>query len=266
MGIIGCKEARLKLATTTSVENSGILEVLLSPFEKRHNIKVDVIVAGTGRALALSKNGDADAVIVHCPHLEERFLKEGFGVERREIMFNWFILVGPSEDPAGVKEEKDILSCFSKIAEREHTFVSRGDGSGTEKKEKSIWKAAGIRPEGKWYLETGQGMGATLLIADQKSAYCLSDYGTYLYYKSKERIELSMFSLSDPLLYNPYSIIATNPKIHPNISYNETKRLIDWLTSEEAQTIIAEYKVFGKRLFEPISRSSPKTSPLSKEE
>ena len=244
----------LKLATTTSTENSGLLDKLLPPFEKRFNIKVDVIAVGTGKALRLGENGDVDIVLVHARQAEDEFIQKGYGVNRREVMYNDFIILGPSNDPAKIKEEKNVVSALTKIADQKAFFVSRGDDSGTDKKEKSLWQIANITPNGTWYMEAGQGMGATLQIADEKRAYVLCDRGTFIAYKNK--VGLVILSEGDPLLFNPYGVIAINPARHSYVKYMEAMQLIAWFTSVEGQKIIGEYKKEGEILFHPMAINS----------
>lgn len=241
----------LKLATTTSTENSGLLDKLLPPFEKRFNIKVDIIAVGTGKALKLGENGDVDIVLVHARQAEDEFIQKGYGVNRRDVMYNDFIILGPSNDPAKIKEEKNVVSALTKIANQKAFFVSRGDDSGTDKKEKSLWQIASITPDGTWYMEAGQGMGATLQIADEKKAYVLCDRGTFIAYKNK--IGLVILGEGDPLLFNPYGVIAVNPARHPYVKYMEAMQLIAWLTSVEGQKIIREYEIEGEVLFHPVA-------------
>ena len=244
----------LKLATTTSTENSGLLDKLLPPFEKRFNIKVDVIAVGTGKALRLGENGDVDIVLVHARQAEDEFIQKGYGVNRRDVMYNDFIILGPSNDPAKIKEEKNVVSALTKIADQKAFFVSRGDDSDTDKKEKSLWQIANITPNGTWYMEAGQGMGATLQIADEKRAYVLCDRGTFIAYKNK--VGLVILSEGDPLLFNPYGVIAINPARHSYVKYMEAMQLIAWFTSVEGQKIIGEYKKEGEILFHPMAINS----------
>jgi tungstate transport system substrate-binding protein len=241
-------EMRLRLATTTSTENSGLLYELLPPFEKEFNIKVDVIAVGTGKALKLGENGDVDVVFVHAREAEDKFIKKGFGVNRRDVMYNDFVIIGPQDDPAGIRGN-DAPAAFKKIAGKKWFFASRGDESGTHKREKKLWELAGLTPQGKWYLETGQGMGATLQLADEKLAYCLVDRGTYIAYEKK--IGLTVLCQGDERLHNPYGIIAVNPQRHPHVNYVYAMALIGWITSPEGQRIIGEFKKDGKALFHP---------------
>ena len=248
---IYAETTHLRLATTTSTENSGLLEVLLLPFEVKFGVKVDVIVVGTGKALKLGENGDVDVVLVHARVVEDKFIQEGYGVNRRDVMYNDFIILGPSDDPAEVKGEKNAVLVLKKIAERKVYFISRGDDSGTHKKEKILWQRAGIIPHDKWYMEVGQGMGAALQIAYEKQAYILCDRGTFLVYKDK--IDLIILFEGDPLLFNPYGIMAVNPALYPQVKYIEAMQLIAWITSVEGQKIIKKYKKGGEVLFHPMA-------------
>lgn len=248
---IYAKTTHLRLATTTSTENSGLLEVLLLPFEVKFGVKVDVIVVGTGKALKLGENGDVDVVLVHARAAEDKFIQEGYGVNRRDVMYNDFIILGPFDDPAKIKDEKNVILALRKISEQKIYFVSRGDDSGTHKKEKSLWQKTGINPQGKWYMEVGQGMGAALQIAYEKQAYILCDRGTFLAYKDK--IDLIILFEGDPLLFNPYGIMAVNPAFYPQVKYIEAMQLIAWVTSVEGQKIIKEYKKEGEALFYPMA-------------
>jgi tungstate transport system substrate-binding protein len=250
IGTVYAEPIHLKLATTTSTENSGLLNVLLPPFEELFNIKVDVIAVGTGAAIKLGENGDVDIILTHDPDAEDKFMQDGYGVNRRDVMYNDFIVLGPSNDPAKIKGMKNVVSAFTNIANQQAFFVSRGDASGTDVKEKIIWQIAGIKPE-KWYMEAGQGMGATLQIANEKQAYVLCDRGTFLAYKDK--MELDILYEGDPLLFNPYSIIAVNPALYSQVKYMEAMQLIAWVTSVEGQKIIREYKIAGEILFYPVA-------------
>ena len=241
-------EGRVRMATTTSLENSGLLSVLLPPFEKRFKVKVNVIAVGTGKALKLGENGDVDVLFVHARGAEDRFIRDGFGVNRRDVMYNDFVIIGPADDPVKIKGN-DAPGAFRKIAFRKWFFVSRGDESGTHKKEKKLWELAGMKPRGKWYLETGQGMGTTLQIANEKRAYCLVDRGTYIAHSGK--VELIILCEGEENLFNPYGIIAVSPKRHPYVNYVYAMALIGWVTSPEAQKLIGEFKKEGKILFHP---------------
>jgi tungstate transport system substrate-binding protein len=248
-GVTSAQTVRLRLATTTSTDNSGLLNVLLPPFEERYNVKVDIIAVGTGKALALGRNGDVDIVLVHAREAEDEFVKAGHGVNRRDVMYNDFVIAGPQEDPAGVRGMTDAGEALAKIAAAEAPFVSRGDDSGTHKKERSLWKAAGTVPAGRWYMETGQGMGATLQVAAEKRGYVLADRGTYIAYK--EKAGLDVLCEGDPLLHNPYGIIAVDPARHSHTRYMEAMMLIAWVTSPQGQQIIEGFKKDGQPLFHP---------------
>ncbi len=255
LAAVGHAQTRLRMSTTTSTENSGLLGVLLPPFEAANGCKVDVIAVGTGKALKLGENGDVDVVFVHAKAAEERFVAEGYGVKRYPVMHNDFVIVGPREDPAGLSGAGSAVEALRLIAEKEAPFVSRGDDSGTHKKEKALWRAAGIEPGGRWYAEVGQGMGATLQIADQKRAYTLSDRGTFI--ALGDKLDLVVVFEGDPALYNPYGIIAVNPKRHPHVNAELARKLIEYVTGPEGQRIIAEYRVKGKQLFYPDAIPQP---------
>lgn len=248
VNLVRAEQIRIRMATTTSTENSGLLNELLPPFEKMFSVKVDVIAVGTGKALKLGENGDVDVVFVHARKAEDNFVEEGFGVNRRDVMYNDFVIVGPEDDPAFIRGN-DGVEALTKIFYNKSFFVSRGDESGTHKKEKELWKIKDIEPEGKWYLETGQGMGATLQLADEKQAYTLIDRGTYIAYKDK--VNLVILCEGDKRLFNPYGIIAVNPKRHPHTNYIHAMALIGWVTSPEGQEIIGDFKKGGKVLFHP---------------
>ncbi|MDY6856074.1 MAG: substrate-binding domain-containing protein [Thermodesulfobacteriota bacterium] len=250
---------RLRLSTTTSTENSGLLDVLLPPFEEKFNVKVDVISVGTGKALKLAENGDVDITLVHARTLEDKFLKDGYGVNRRDVMYNDFVIIGPRSDPAGIREAKTAGEAFHNIALKKSTFVSRGDNSGTNIKELTLWKIAGVSPSGMWYLEAGKGMGAVLTIAYEKEAYTLTDRGTYLAFWVDKKIDLPVLFEGDPILFNPYGIIAVNPAKHPHTNYTKAMALISWVTSIQGQKIIKEFGMerFGKPLFMPMAVPNP---------
>jgi len=240
-------EERLRMSTTTSTENSGLLAVLLPPFEKKAGCKVDVVAVGTGKALKLGEAGDVDVVFVHARALEDKFVANGFGVNRRDVMFNDFVVVGPPGDPAGVGKTQSALEAFRAISSKGSPFISRGDESGTHQKEKEIWASAGIVPKGAWYAEAGQGMGEVLTMAAQKRGYTLSDRGTYIAFRKKT--DLVVVRQGDKNLWNPYGIIAVNPKKHPHVNYDLAMKLIDFVTGPEGQSLIAGYKVDGEQLF-----------------
>ncbi|HEX9191646.1 MAG TPA: substrate-binding domain-containing protein, partial [Candidatus Deferrimicrobiaceae bacterium] len=240
-------QERLRMSTTTSTENSGLLAVLLPPFEKANGCKVDVISVGTGKALKIGETGDVDVVLVHARDLEDRFVAAGFGVDRRDVMYNDFVVLGPPDDPARVKTAKSAADAYRAIAAKESPFVSRGDESGTHRKERENWKAAGSIPKGTWYLEAGQGMGEVIQMATQRKAYTLSDRGTYIAYRKKT--DLVVLYEGDPSLRNPYGIIAVNPKKHPNVKYGLARKFIDFVMGKEGQEIIATFRIDGDPLF-----------------
>lgn len=244
---------RLRLATTTSTENTGLLSALNPPFEKMMGIVIDVIPVGTGKALKMGATGDVDVVMVHARSAEEKFVQEGHGVNRRDVMYNDFVIIGPKNDPAGIRGLSNAKEAFKRIAEAQAMFVSRGDESGTHKKELKIWEGAGIKPEGKWYREAGQGMGSVLNMANEKQAYTLSDRGTYLVLSGK--IDLEVLCEGDPELMNPYGIIAVNPEKFSHAQYVYAMAYIGWVTSPEGQKIIREYgkDTFGRPLFVPTA-------------
>lgn len=249
----GWTAERLRLSTTTSTDNTGLLAHILPPFEKKHNVKVDVIAVGTGKALKLAENGDVDVTMVHAPKAEFKFVKAGFGVNRRSLMANYFMIAGPSEDSAGVNKASTAEQAFQMIAKDKVPFVSRGDNSGTHMKELEIWKKAGIKPEGTWYIEAGSGMGAVLSMADEKKGYTLTDRGTYLKYLDKIQIR-GIFERNSETLYNPYAVIAVNPARHPKVKYELAMALIAWLTSPDGQAMIGGFKdKTGKVLFTPLA-------------
>lgn len=249
LAVPGLAQERLRLSTTTSTESSGLLKVLLPPFEAAHNVKVDVIAVGTGKAIKLGENGDVDVVFTHDPDLEDQFMAAGFGANREKVMHNDFVVVGPAADPAGLKDAKTAAEAFQRLAEGKASFISRGDESGTHQKEKALWKAAGIEPKGAWYVPAGQGMGEVLNMADEKRGYALTDRGTYIAYQSK--IELPVLFEGDPVLFNPYSIMAVNPAKHPHAKYDLAKKLVEFVVSREGQKLIAGYTLHGKQLFFP---------------
>lgn len=246
--------ARLILATTTSTEDSGLLEYILPDFEAKYNADVDVIAVGTGQALELGQNGDADVVLVHARAREDAFVADGYGTARYDVMYNDFIVVGPAADPAGIKGMTDAAAAFAQIAERGSAFVSRGDDSGTHTKEKAIWTAAAITPEGEWYISAGQGMGEVLTMSDEMDAYTLSDRATYVV-RQATGLELEIIVEGDPILFNPYGVIPVNPEKHPNINAELGQAFADWITSLETQELIAGFKLNDQSLFTPDSEA-----------
>jgi tungstate transport system substrate-binding protein len=240
-------EERLRMSTTTSTENSGLLSVLLPPFEKKFDCKVDVVAVGTGKSLKLGEAGDVDVVFVHARSLEDKFVANGFGVNRRDVMYNDFVLLGPRVDPAGVGKAKSATDAYRAIAAKGIPFISRGDESGTHQKEKEIWASAGVVPRGAWYIEAGQGMGEVITMATEKRGYTLSDRGTYIAFRKKT--DLVVVRQGDKNLWNPYGIIAVNPKKHAHAKYDLAMKFIDFVTGPEGQFLIAGFKVDGEPLF-----------------
>ncbi len=239
----------IRLSTTTSTENSGLLKALLPVFESKQGVKVHVISVGTGKALELGKNGDVDVVLVHARAAEDKFVADGHGVNRRDVMYNDFILVGAQEDPLALRGSRDVIAAFRKLGEGNSKFISRGDNSGTDVMEKTYWKDAGIAPKGAWFVSAGLGMGEVLTMAGEMKAYTLSDRATYGAYRAKTG--LSILVQGDPKMYNPYGIIAVSPKKYPDINYEGAMKLIEWITSPEGQNLIAGFKVNGEQLFFP---------------
>jgi tungstate transport system substrate-binding protein len=242
----------ITVASTTSTEQSGLFKHLLPVFEKKTGIQVRVVALGTGQALDMGRRGDADVVFVHARPLEEKFLAEGFGVKRQDVMYNDFVVIGPKSDPATVAGGKDALEAFRKIRMAQAAFVSRGDRSGTHFAELEIWKAAGIdiaKDKGAWYRDTGQGMGPALNTAAGMNAYILADRGTWLSFKN--RGELKILVEGDKRLFNQYGIMLVNPAKHPSVKKDLGQAFIDWVVSPEGQNTIASYKINGEQLFFP---------------
>ena len=228
---------RIRLATTTSTDDSGLLDFILPPFEARDGVKVDRIAVGTGRALALAKRGDADLLLVHARARADAFVADGWGI------------AGPADDPAAIGKATGAVDAFRRIAAGKAVFISRGDDSGTHTRERSLWKATGITPDWPEYKEAGQGMGSCLNIAHEKRAYVLTDRGTFLAFG--KRVDLTVLVDGDPALRNPYGAILVNPEKHPHVNVDGARRLLDYLTSAEGQAMIAAFRVDGKILFHP---------------
>ena len=245
----------LKLATTTSTENSGLLRYLLPKFERKTGVNVKVIAVGSGKAMKMGEMGDVDVLLVHARKMEDAFMAAGYGVNRRDVMYNDFIVVGPANDPAGIKGGKDVLAGLRKLAGSGSKFISRGDNSGTDVMEKDYWKQLGIEPKGQpWYVNAGLGMGEVLTMAAQMPAYTLSDRATYGAYRAKTGLAIAV--QGDPKMFNPYGIIAVNPAKHPGTNYTDAMKLVEWITSPEGQQAIAGYKVEGEQLFFPDYEST----------
>jgi tungstate transport system substrate-binding protein len=250
------ESVRIRCASTTSTQNSGLFEHILPIFQKKTGIKVDVVAVGTGAAIEIGKRGDADVVLVHAKELELKALQEGYFVNRYDLMYNDFVIIGPVDDPLKIKGMKSAAESFKRIAESNYPFVSRGDKSGTHTKELLIWKKAGINPKGqRWYLEVGQGMEKTQRIASEKQAYTLTDRGTWLATKDKDRLEMKIVLEGDPILFNQYGVMAVNPQRHKHVKYREAMEFIKWLISKEGQEAIASFKDrYGNQLFIPNAR------------
>ena len=246
-------ESRIRCASTTSTQNSGLFDYILPIFKQQTGIQVDVIAVGTGAALEIGRRGDADVVFVHAKELEMEALREGYFVNRKDVMYNDFVIIGPEQDPAKIKKSKTAVDAFRKIAETSSYFVSRGDKSGTHTKERTLWKQAGLDPTGqKWYLEVGQGMSKTQRIANEKRAYTLTDRGTWLATKDADNLEMVIVHEGDSILFNQYGVMAVNPDKHQHAKIIEALIFIEWLTSKEGQGTIASYKdKNGNQLFVP---------------
>ena len=257
--LLGCARtaeatAPLRLATTTSVDNTGLLAELLAPFEQRTGLKVNVLSVGTGQALALARRGDVDAVLVHAPEVEAAFMAEGHGSDRRTLMRNDFVLVGPADDPAGVRGEADVAVALQKIARASAPFMSRGDKSGTHMKEQTLWQQAGQKTAGAWYLESGQGQRMNLNVANEKQAYTLVDRATYVTARAQMKIEILV--QGDARLNNPYSVMAVHPIKHPGVNHTAALALVAWLSSSEGQQLIGQFEHEGEALFHPVDRAA----------
>jgi len=242
----------IRLSTTTSTQNSGLLDDILPKFEKSTGYKVHVIAVGTGKALRMGKDGDADVLLVHAPPAEMKFMKGANGVNRRYVMYNDFVIVGPAKDPAHIRGMHDAKAAFRKIEKTKSIFVSRGDDSGTNKKEKIFWKDIGIKPHGSWYRAAGQGMGKVLMMTNEMQGYTLTDRGTWLAMKDKAT-GLKIMVQGDKLLFNPYHIMAVNPAHYPDVNYKGAMAFISWMTSVPGQRDIGDYRMHGKELFVPTA-------------
>lgn len=242
---------QLILATTTSTQDSGLLDALLPKFEEATGISVKTIAVGSGAALRLGEEGEVDVVLAHSPDAEEAFLADGHGVNRRLVMHNDFVIVGPQDDPAGIGGMDDAAEALSRIATSEATFVSRGDESGTNAKELKLWDVAGLTPSGGWYQESGTGMGQTLLVTSEKRGYTLSDRGTYL--SQRENLALEVLVEGDPALFNVYHVMQVNPAKSDRINAEAAAMFVEFITSDQAQDLIANFGVerFGQPLFVP---------------
>lgn len=240
--------------STTSTQNSGLFDYLLPIFQEKTGIEVRVVAVGTGQAIKNAANGDGDVLFVHSKPSEEKFVADGLGVSRSDVMYNDFVIVGPANDPAGVAGSKDVVESLKKIADAKAPFASRGDDSGTHKAELRLWKAAGIDPSegsGDWYRETGSGMGATLNTGTGMGAYVMTDRATWISFGNKGDYKVAVEG--DPILFNQYGIILVNPKVHAHVKADLGQQFVDWVLSKEGQQAIADYKVDGQQLFFPNS-------------
>jgi len=254
--ILSCSkkiDTEVILATTTSTYDSGLLDELLPAFEEETGFKVKPIAVGTGEAIAMGEKGEADVILVHARSAEDEFVEGGYGIGRKDVMHNDFVIIGPESDPAAIEGMSSAGEAFQAVSETENLFVSRGDDSGTNKKELKIWESAGISPQGDWYIESGQGMGATLRIADEKQAYTMADRGTYL--SQEETLSLIILVEGDEILFNPYGAIPVNPGKHKDIdiNYEGACAFADFITGERGQAIIKEFGIekYGQPLFYP---------------
>jgi len=241
----------LILATTTSTENSGLLDYILPKFEEKTGVEVKVVAVGTGAALQKGMDGEADVLLVHAKAREEAFVAEGHGPARYDVMYNDFVIIGPESDPAGAEELK-VVEALTKINETEDVFVSRGDDSGTHTKEKSLWKAAEITPEGDWYVSVGKGMGDTITMTEELQGYTMSDRATYL--SMKENLESVVLVEGDEILFNQYGVIQVDPGKNDQINAEAAEAFVNWILSDEAQELIGTYEAYGEVLFNPNAK------------
>ncbi|MPY70323.1 MAG: sulfate transporter [Alphaproteobacteria bacterium] len=247
----------ITVASTTSTDNSGLFRDILPKFEARTGIGVRVVAVGTGAALKLGAKGDADVVLVHARAAEDRFVADGFGVDRRDVMYNDYVVVGPKDDPAGIEGMTDAAAAFARIAAKGVPFSSRGDDSGTNKKELQLWQAAGIDPKphsGTWYFETGSGMGATLNTAAGRGTYALSDRATWLAFRNRAGLAIAVEG--DRRLFNPYGVMLVNPAKHGHVKVKEARMFMDWLTGPAGQAAIAAFRPGGRQLFFPNAKNA----------
>lgn len=257
MAIADDSAEHIIIASTTSTENSGLFAYLLPQFTEQSGIEAWVVAVGTGQAIRNAQNGDADVLFVHHKPSEEQFVAAGYGVQRHDVMYNDFVIIGPNDDPAGIKGSNDAVAALSKIATSGAAFASRGDDSGTHKKELGLWQQTDVdvnEASGSWYRETGSGMGATLNTASAMNAYVLSDRATWLNFGNKG--ELTILAEGDPQLYNQYGIILVNPARHPHVKAESGQQFIDWILSDEGQQLIGEYKINGQQAFFPNAQPS----------
>jgi len=250
------KQTLLRMATTTSTDNTGLLKAILPEFEAQTGYQIQVVAVGTGKALKMGRDGDVDVVLVHARDAEEKFVADGYGIKRHDVMYNQFIILGPETDPASVKTAESAAEALTFIARNKAKFISRGDDSGTHKKEQGLWKTADVVPHGKWYMEAGQGMGKIIQMSGELDAYTLSDSGTWLVYQEKSPLK-SLYA-GDKVLFNPYGIVAVNPELHKDANHKGADALIGWLTSKDGQKLIGDFRFHGEQLFVPNSASDVK--------
>lgn len=248
-GAATAQDKSILVQSTTSTANSGLYDHLLPMFTGKSGITVNVVAVGTGQAIKNAQNCDADVLLVHAKASEEKFVSEGYGVKRSDLMYNDFVIVGPAADPAGLKGMNDVKAALTKLAEAKAPFASRGDDSGTHKKEKALWKAAGIEPGGEWYRSTGSGMGATLNAGVGMGAYVMTDRATWISFGNKGDYEIAVEG--DEAMFNQYGVILVNPEKCPSVKQAEGQAFINWLVSDEGQDAIRAYKVEGQQLFFP---------------
>lgn len=247
--LVNAETNTLRLAITHTTENSGLMSRINPVFENDNNVKINVITVGSGQALRLGEQGDVDVVLTHAPEDEKQFIESGYGLKRYPVMHNDFVVVGPKNDPARIKQAESLPEAFSHLIHSGNKFISRGDDSGTHKKELAIWKKSNLKSEGDGYIKAGIGMGLVLLLADEEQAYTLTDRGTYLAFKN--RINLDIQFQGDPFLHNPYHVIAVNPEKHKHANFELAEKYIDFITGEKVQKLINDYKFFGEQLFYP---------------
>lgn len=243
------RAGHITLASTTSTENSGLFDAIIPRFTEATGIEVRVVAVGTGQAFEIARRGDADGLLVHDTDGEERFVAEGYGTERADVMYNDFVIVGPGRDPAGIAEAESANEAFAAIAEAEVPFASRGDDSGTNRAERRLWEAAGVEPGGEWYRELGSGMGPTLNTAAGMDAYVMADRATWVAFDNRQDLEL-LFE-GDEALFNPYGSVLIDSERHPHLKHDLAEQWHDWLLSEEGQQAIADFTVEGQQLFFP---------------
>lgn len=246
---IASADKSITLASTTSTQNSGLYDHVLPLFKAETGITVNVVAVGTGQAIKIAENGDADALLVHHRPSEDAFVSEGFGIERRDVMYNDYVIIGPKDDPAGVRAASNTSEALTAVANAKTLFISRGDDSGTHKKERELWATATLSPAGAWYREIGAGMGAALNMAAATDAYLMSDRGTWLSFGNRQN--LTILFQGEPVLRNPYGLILVNPAKHPHVDVTSARRFADWMTSPKGQQAISDFRVENKQLFCP---------------